>query len=101
MKKKHLEADTEQAFVWYAEIQGCEARKLRDEGEDGFPDRTVMTPYGTFYIEFKRGPDDELRPSQIVWKNRLEALGYIVLVTWELDEAKQLLDMFLKNGRQK
>lgn len=94
--KPQLEKKTEDAFVAYALSRGCEADKLRIDGEEGFPDRTVLTPVGTFFIEFKRTATDKPSATQRKQIKKLRRLGYLVLVTHELQEAKDTLDRFLE-----
>jgi hypothetical protein len=93
-----LEADIENAFVTYAESQGCEAYKLRIDGTNGFPDRTILIPGGwTLFIEFKK-PGGSLRPAQKKTIKRLLQLGHAVHVCDSFEDAKQILDQTLKGG---
>ena len=101
MRRKQLEKKIEDDFVAYAESKGCEAKKLRIDGEDGFPDRTVLTPAGTFFIEFKRTKNDKPSAVQRRVHKWLRKLKYLVLVTHDLDEAKQTLNDFLKPKNDK
>lgn len=88
------EATTENAFVKYAESKDCLALKLRIDGSNGFPDRTVITPGGIFFAEFKR-PDGKLRPAQKVLIEQLRALGFVVITPTEKGEAEAILDKFI------
>lgn len=90
-----LEKQLEDDFVTFAESKGCLAIKLRTDGVNGFPDRTVLTPYGVFFVEFKRSEKDELRPAQKVMKRKLEGLGYLVAVAAEKGYAAYVLNGFL------
>lgn len=90
-----LELQIEREFVEEAKRRGCDARKLREDGRDGFPDRTVITPNGVFFIEFKRNKRAKLRPTQRKAVKRLRELGRVVLVTHDLDEALQELDKWI------
>ena len=69
------ECDIERKFVKFCLDKGWLCLKLRIDGENGFPDRTVITPNGVHFIELKR-PGGKLRARQIVWLDRLTALGY-------------------------
>lgn len=89
------ESDIENAFVTYAKGRGCIAVKLRIDGQNGFPDRTVLTTEGVFFAEFKT-PSGRLRPMQRVWKKLLESLGFVVLTPRRVGEAEDYLDVFLK-----
>lgn len=94
-KSKVLEVDIEDAFVTFAEKLGCQAKKLRIDGENGFPDRSVLCPNGmVFFIEFKTVTGD-LRPGQIDWHRKLSALGFIVLVVRNAGEAERFLEELL------
>ena len=69
-----LESDIERKFVKWCLTQGYECLKLRIDGENGFPDRTVITPNGIYFIELKR-PGGKLRARQRVWIDKLTKLG--------------------------
>ena len=86
-----LERDSEDRFVRYVESLGFKAWKLRIDGQDGFPDRTVVTSWGTVYFEFKR-PGQQLRARQ--WKviADLRQIGASVFVSHSFQEAKEQLD---------
>lgn len=73
--KTMLESDIEKELVKWCLTQGYECLKLRIDGENGFPDRTVITPKGIYFIELKR-PGGKLRARQRVWLARLEKLGH-------------------------
>lgn len=95
--KVALEVRTENAFVRHVKRRGLEALKLRIDGQNGFPDRTVFLGDGrVFYIEFKRTAADSLRPAQRKWKTRLEGLGFTVLVTHSLATAIEEFEKWLK-----
>ena len=69
------ECDIERKFVKFCLDKGWECLKLRFDGENGFPDRTVLTPNGIYFIELKR-PGGKLRARQRVWLDKLNNLGY-------------------------
>ena len=69
------ECDIERKFVKYCKAKRWECLKLRIDGENGFPDRTIITPNGIYFIELKR-PGGKLRARQRVWLDRLQPLGY-------------------------
>jgi len=93
------EARIEAHFVRYCHYpaRGVYALKLRIDGANGFPDRTVLTPAGVFFVEFK-APAGKLSPTQIAWKAKLEKLGFAVLVPKAIGEAEKFLDDFLRKG---
>lgn len=72
-----LESDIEKKFVKWCLTQGYECLKLRIDNQNGFPDRTVITPNGIYFIELKR-PGGKLRARQRVWIDKLTKLGYKV-----------------------
>ncbi|MEM6471700.1 MAG: VRR-NUC domain-containing protein [Planctomycetota bacterium] len=88
------ESEIEEKFVRYALSLGCTALKLRIDGANGFPDRTVITPSGVLFAEFKRH-DGKFRPMQRVWMKRLTSMGYVVLTPRAAGEAESQLDEFL------
>lgn len=89
---KPIESEIEAAFVAYAEARGCQALKLRIDGQNGFPDRTVLMPdRRVLFFEFKR-PGGKLRPMQRVWWMTLESLGHRVHAPESFSEAKEIFN---------
>jgi hypothetical protein len=88
------EAQIENKFVKYAESRGVKALKLRLENQNGWPDRTVITPNGIFFIEFKtvRG---RTRPMQELWRRVLVGMGFTVLTPRQAGDAEQFLAEWL------
>lgn len=82
-----LEADHEEAFVDWCHARGVECLKLRVDGVDGFPDRTVITPRGVCFFEFKKR-GGRLRPQQRKMIDRLRKQGRSVFVVFSFQEAK-------------
>lgn len=94
-QKPKLEVTIEDAFVAFAESKGCQAKKLRIDGENGFPDRSVLCPNGfVFFIEFKT-PKGATRAGQVRWHKKLSDLGFIVLVVRQAGEAERFLEELL------
>jgi hypothetical protein len=92
---KPLESEIEGAFVKYAQARGCYALKLRLDGRNGWPDRTVIGPEGlVMFVEFKR-PGSKLRPMQRVWVKVLESQGFVVIRPTRIGEAEAKLDELL------
>ena len=83
---KPLERVAEDKFVKWCEGNGWECLKLRIDGVNGFPDRTVIADGFTIYVEFKR-PGESLRPAQEEWRDRLLELGHHWTVAESLEEA--------------
>lgn len=89
------ERQIETAFVKFAQSAGVDALKLRIDGRNGFPDRTIFTWKGPAFFEFK-AKEGRLRTMQKVWKSRLENMGYKFYTPRSLEEAKANLLEFLK-----
>lgn len=85
----------EDQFVTHCKSLGFPCLKLRVDGQDGFPDRTVLTDGGACFVEFKR-PGQRLRPQQRLFKNQIEHLGYSYCIAYCLDDAVQFLSLFLE-----
>jgi len=92
-----LEKDIEKAFVDHCRKMGLKALKLRVDGQNGFPDRTVFTVKGPILFEFKR-PKGTLRSMQNRWLLWLESLGVKVVTPRKVGEAEKALMEFLKDG---
>ena len=91
-----LEKHIERKFCYWIKSQDHLCLKLRVDGQDGFPDRTVITKdERVFFVEFKRTQKDKLRPQQRKWKRLLESLGFTVLVTHSLEDAKGTFGQWL------
>jgi hypothetical protein len=88
------EARIENEFVRFVESHGLHALKLRIDGHKGFPDRTILTPNGIVFIEFK-APSGRVSAQQRLWIDRLRELGYHVEVCTSADQAKQILEDYL------
>lgn len=99
LQDRASEAELEKAFVAFAESKGCHALKLRIDGQNGFPDRTVLTPQGVFFLEFK-APGGKLRPAQEEWIARLRKLGFYVAVIDTLAMAEWTLNTVLKGNEK-
>ena len=90
-----LERDIEARVVKYVESLGGEALKLRIDGKNGFPDRTVILPNGkVFFVEFKT-PDGSLRSAQTKAIRRLTKLRQEVHVVRSVQAGLDLVDKIL------
>lgn len=69
-----LEYELENKLVRYCDVRGWQCLKLRIDGENGFPDRTIITPHGIFFAELKR-PGGKLRARQVFWLKALKKFG--------------------------
>jgi hypothetical protein len=87
-----LESSAERAFRdWVKKDLGLKARKLVDQGEDSFPDRTIILPGGRIVCIEWKSETGRLRPGQVRRIAELQGLSVPVLVTSNLQEAKQWL----------
>jgi len=85
-----IESDIEKKLVVWCSAQSWECLKLRIDGENGFPDRTIITPKGVYFIELKR-PGGKLRARQRVWLDKLTSLGHLAACFDSFEEAKKEL----------
>lgn len=85
------ERTTEDAFVAFCLARGVKARKLKDAGNNSWPDRSIILPGGRMVcVEFK-SPAGKLSPGQVKRIEDLRALGVPVLVTADGREAQRWL----------
>lgn len=89
-KSQVLEKDIEKKCKKLAEAQGALFLKASIPGYPGFPDRLLILPHETVYIELKR-PDGVLTKLQSAWHARLSQLGHGIFVIYSVDEFKKLL----------
>lgn len=74
-----LERDIEAYLVKRVKLLGGEVRKVAWVGRRGAPDRLVMLPQCSMWVELK-APGQKPRPSQVREHERMRALGQQVLV---------------------
>ncbi len=92
-----LECVYERQFATHCSNVGVECLKLRVDGRDGFPDRTLLYSGGTIgFLEFKQ-PGKRLRPQQRLWKRHLESLDFPYAIAYSLEDAVAFLDTLLDN----
>lgn len=65
--------------------------KFVSPGRGGVPDRVVITPVGTVFVEVKR-PGEQLRRRQRAVSRKMRRHGAIVHVVSTLNEADQLVE---------
>lgn len=73
------ESDIEKYLVERVKKLGGEVRKVRWIGRNGAPDRLVMLPDHTVWIELK-APGEKCRPHQIREHERMRRMGQRVAV---------------------
>ena len=99
-KSKPLERIAEDKFVQWCKDQGWECLKLCILGENGFPDRTVITPHCVIFVEFKR-EGEKLRPRQVVWMERLSfELGQWYLTATDFERVREQTLAIVKACKQ-
>ena len=91
-----IESEIEKRFCDYCHDIGLRALKLRIDGKNGFPDRTVLTPKGVFFIEFKT-PKGIVSTQQLYWLLTLGNLGFTTVLCRSYEQAVESLDQFLKD----
>jgi len=82
-----LEKDIEKKLVAWCLTKGWECLKLRLDGQNGFPDRTIIAPHGICFIELKR-PGGKLRARQRVWLDKLNSMGHLAFCSDSLNDMK-------------
>ena len=92
-----LESTIERACVLVAHDWKCELIKIR--AIKGFPDRMLLTPYGTVaFVEFKR-PGETLRPLQEHTQSKLVSMNFTSLVVDSKEQFKRcLMDLLRQHG---
>lgn len=94
------EATIELIFRRQLRKLGCIVYKFVSPGNDGVPDRIVITPAGrVVWVELKTDTG-RLAPIQIMQIKRLREHGQDVRVVHGLDAVKQFIEEIRKEGRQ-
>jgi len=96
---KQLESTIERACVLVAQDNKCKLIKIR--AVKGFPDRMLLTPYGTvIFVELKR-PGEDLRPLQEHTQQELQKMGFQSLVVTSKEQFKLYLrDLLAQLGNR-
>jgi len=85
------ERDIEQYLVQRVKAMGGEVRKVRWVGRRGAPDRLVMLPNLTVWVELK-SPGKTPEPHQVREHDRMRAMGQRIAVIDSLNAVEALLD---------
>lgn len=80
------EAKIEDAFVAEMTKRGHLCPKLRWDGRNGWPDRTLITPWGVRFYEFK-APGGQLSRAQTRMHLMLANSDHWAVVVFSLEEA--------------
>jgi streptogramin lyase len=89
-KRRLRESDIEDYLVKRVRAMGGEVRKVRWIGRRGAPDRLVMMPAATIWVELK-APGKTPEPHQLREHKRMRALGQRVEIVDSLQSVEALL----------
>ena len=84
------ESTIEQYLVEQVKALGGECRKLKWIGRNGAPDRIVMLPDRTVWVELK-APGEKCRPHQIREHERMRRMGQRVEVVDSFEGVDEVL----------
>lgn len=82
------EREVESHLVKRVKELGGEVRKVQWIGRRGAPDRVVMLPSGSVWVELK-APGEKAKPHQQREHDRMRAMGQIVLVLDTIDAVEE------------
>lgn len=82
------ESEVESHLVKRVKQLGGEVRKVQWIGRRGAPDRVVMLPSGSVWVELK-APGEKAKPHQQREHDRMRAMGQIVLVLDTIDAVEE------------
>lgn len=84
------ESTIEQYLVEQVKAKGGEVRKVKWIGRNGAPDRIVMLPDRTVWVELK-APGEKCRPHQIREHERMRRMGQRVEVVDSCERVDEVL----------
>lgn len=84
------ERDVEQYLVEQVKAKGGEVRKVRWIGRHGAPDRIVMLPDRTIWVELK-APGEKAKPHQVREHERMRRMGQRVEVVDSFEGVDEVL----------
>ena len=84
------ESEVEKHLVQRVKELGGEVRKVKWIGRDGAPDRLVMMPTSTAWIELK-APGAKAKPHQVREHERMRKMGQRVLVIDSIEGVEAFL----------
>jgi len=89
-----LERDDEERLVRYCRKNDILCLKLRIDGMDGFPDRTIIANGAIGFVEMKRKGN---KPSkqQEYWLKQMKKRGFPTCVAYSSDEAIQFTESLI------
>lgn len=75
-----IEKEVERHLHRLCEVEGWECLKLELNNVRGFPDRTILTPFGVYFVELKRPKGGVISPHQMYWRGRIQKHQHWVLL---------------------
>ena len=84
------ERDVEQYLVEQVKAKGGEVRKVKWIGRNGAPDRIVMLPDRTVWVELK-APGEKAKPHQVREHERMRKMGQRVEVVDSFERVDEVL----------
>ena len=94
------EASVETHLVRRCQKQGWLCLKFTSPGTSGVPDRVVISPGATFFVEVKR-PGGSLRPLQRLRNERMRAAGATVLTVSTRNEVDELVSRVVTHSKKR
>jgi len=90
----------EDTFCDYlSELHGALCLKLRIDGSNGFPDRSIITPECIFFIEFK-SPRGRLSPRQKEWIRVLRDMRFTVFVISDFHDGAEAVEEWMREEEE-
>jgi hypothetical protein len=89
-----LESKVEHYFLEACRRRGALLMKFTSPSRSGVPDRILVTPAGTCFVEVKR-PGEEPRPLQVATHEKIRRFGGEVYVVDSPQQIDELLDHLL------
>lgn len=95
-----MESKIEKEFRDRVKECGCRAVKFTDPGEDGAPDRQVLTPWGqVVFVEFKQ-PGEQPRPNQLRYMLKLCRMGFLAFAANDVEVPMDAIHMLGADPRR-
>ncbi len=98
MEKVMTEAAIEDYLTAYASKRGCLCLKLALVGQRGWPDRTLITPFGRVMCVEVKTPEGKLTKQQRRWIDRLKVRGVPVHVVRSNEDVIRVVNAFVSNS---
>lgn len=94
-----LEKQIEDRLVKWSKARGLQCLKLRIDGVNGFPDRTILGPNGLcIFVELKR-PGGVLSPAQKNFLAWASLNGHAAVVAYSFEEAVSYITEIMKENQ--